>query len=126
MQPCRFRCTSPCITEISIRLATRFSFVLVVLAAVGCTGTPLRLPSAPLQPNEEVIGPVHGNCTGIMLFGFIPIDQNDRFEDAYHEAFTSVNGATRIMDATIQEDWWWGYIMNGYNFHFSGTAVRTK
>ncbi len=109
-----------------MRLATRYSLILVVLAGVGCTGTPLKIQTAPLQPNEEIIGPVHGNCTGIMLFGFIPIDQNDRFEGAYKEALSSVNGATRIVDVTIQEDWWWAYIMNGYNFHYTGTAVRAK
>lgn len=87
----------------------RIRFMLLPLAAIllslGCSGTPVRITTLPLQPNEEVIGPVSGSSTGVMLFQFIPLGQNDRFGTAYQRALLSVSGATRIVDVTIQEDW---------------------
>lgn len=109
-----------------MRFVTIVLLVLIVLAAAGCSGTPLKIPSSPLQPNEEVIGPAAGDATGVMLLQFIPIGQNDRFGDAYSRALVSVPGATRIVDITIREDWWWAYIMNGYHFYLEGKAVRTR
>jgi hypothetical protein len=100
--------------------------VLTLLLAAGCTGTPLRVPTAELQANEVVLGPAHGKATGIMLFQFIPIGQNDRFADAYSRALVSMPGATRLVDITIHENWFWAWILNGYSFHLEGTAVRSR
>ena len=48
----------------------------------ACVSTPLKFPSAPIGPNEKALGKTEATSTGIMLFGFIPINQNTRFEDA--------------------------------------------
>ena len=97
-----------------------------ILLTLGCSGTPVRIATLPVQPNEEVIGPVTGSSTGVMLFQFIPLGQNDRFGTAYQRALLSVSGATRIVDVTIQEDWLWLWLLNTYNFTLTGTAVRAK
>lgn len=99
------------------------SVLLVVVCLSACKGVPLHVPTLPVQPGEEVIGPVEGKATGIMLLGFIPIGQNQRFEEAYSRAVAR-SGATRIVDLVVQEDWFWAYVLNGYTTRISGTAVR--
>jgi hypothetical protein len=59
------------------------------------------------------------------LFGFIPINQNERFQSAYDRALQS-KGATRLVDPTIKERWFWAWVLNGYSFTVSGTAVKKK
>ncbi len=102
----------------SLALAT------VVLAA-GCSSAPLTIQTPPVQPDEEVLGEASGGCTGIMLFQLIPIRQNARFEAAYVNALRS-RGATRLINPTIRERWFWAWVLNGYSFRVSGTAVRKR
>lgn len=98
---------------------------LACLTFLGCTSTALLIPTAPPAPDEEVLGPTEGESTGIMLFQFIPINQNDRFQKAYDMALES-KGATRLVNPTIEERWFWAYVLNGYKFKVSGTAVKQK
>lgn len=100
-------------------------FLLGVLATTACHSVPLKIPTAPVASDEEVLGEASGNQTGIMLFGFIPINQNDRFQAAYNRALQS-RGATRLVDPTIKERWFWAWVLNGYSFTVSGTAVKKK
>ena len=44
---------------------------------------------------------------------------------AYQQALTT-SGGTRLIDITINERWFWAYILNGYSFEVTGTAVRPK
>ena len=101
------------------------TLLLAVLMITACNSVPLQIPTAPPAPDEEVLGPTTGNSTGIMLFGFIPIKQNNRFQAAYNEALLN-KGATRLVDPIITEKWFWAYILNGYSFTVSGTAVKKK
>ncbi len=98
---------------------------LICLTFLGCTSTALLIPTAPPAPDEVVLGPTEGESTGIMLFQFIPIKQNDRFQVAYDKALKS-KGATRLVNPTIEERWFWAFVLNGYNFKVSGTAVKQK
>lgn len=100
--------------------------LLGVLAITACHSVPLTIPTAPVGPDEEVLGEASGNQTGIMLLGFIPIKQNSRFQAAYDRALQSKEGATRLVDPTIKERWFWAWILNGYSFTVSGTAVKKK
>ncbi|MCB9898522.1 MAG: hypothetical protein H6825_11000 [Planctomycetes bacterium] len=99
------------------------SALLGAVLLAGCHGLPLTIPTEPVGPGEEVIGPVDGSATGLMILQFIPVGQNQRFQRAYDAALQKV-GATRLVDVTIREDWFWAYILNGYTTHVSGTAVR--
>jgi len=65
---------------------TGFFGVIVILALTACHSTPLTIPSSPLGPNEQRLGTGEGSSAEIMLFQFIPINQNDRFVDAYRQA----------------------------------------
>jgi hypothetical protein len=97
--------------------------LILSVLVVACTGVPLKVPSLPVQPGEVALGPVTGGATGIMLFQLIPIGQNGRFGAAYDRAVASQPGATRLTDITIQESWFWAWVLNGYKFKITGTAV---
>ena len=98
---------------------------LLLVATTACHSTQVRIPTAPIGPNEKSLGPTEGHSTGLMLFGLIPINQNERFVNAYNQAAAKAGG-TRLTDVTISERWWWGYVLNGYNFKVQGTAVGNK
>lgn len=104
---------------------TGFFGAIVILALTACHSTPLMIPSAPLGPNEQRLGTGEGSSTGIMLFQFIPINQNDRFVDAYRQALAQ-SGGTRLVDVTVTERWFWAWVLNGYIFHVKGTGVTDK
>ena len=99
--------------------------VVLLVSTAACQSTKVQVPSAPLGPNEKSLGPVSADSLGLLLFGFIPIRQNDRFVDAYQKAVRSAGG-TRLTDVVISERWWWGYVLNGYVFKVEGTAVGNK
>ncbi|MCE9634206.1 MAG: hypothetical protein K8T90_00745 [Planctomycetes bacterium] len=91
--------------------------------ATACQGVPLQTDS-PVQSGETVIGEVEGSSTGIMLLGFIPIGQNQRFQVAYDRALAGAPGATRLANVRISENWFWAYVLNGYSTTIHGTAVK--
>ena len=99
--------------------------VCLLLSTAACQSTPMKLPSVSIGPNEKSLGQTEGSSTGIMLFGFIPIIQNTRFENAYAEAVQK-GGGTRLTDITVSEKWFWAPVLNGYIFTVQGTAVGNK
>lgn len=102
----------------------RLSLVLLAFLA-ACVSTRVRIDSRPLAGDEEVVGAASGSAVGFMLFQFIPIGQNDRFQEAYERAILD-SGGERLVDMQIWESWFWAWIGNGYVFHVEGTAVRKK
>jgi len=60
-----------------------------------------------------------------MVFQFIPVNQNDRFVDAYRQGLAQSGGA-RLVDVTVTERWFWAWVLNGYIFHVKGTGVIAK
>ena len=99
--------------------------VFLAVTITACHSVPLTIPSAPVGPNEQRLGTGEGSSTGIMLFQFIPIKQNGRFVDAYQQALAQ-SGGTRLVDVTIEERWFWAWVLNGYIFHVKGTGVIEK
>lgn len=92
----------------------------------GCMSTPLKIPTGNPPGRYTELGPGKGSAAGFMLFQVIPIGQNDRFVDAYKEAVSSQPGGTRLINPTIEEQWFWAYIMNGYVTTVSGTVVKDE
>jgi len=100
--------------------------VFVALALAGCSGVPVRFPTPVNQvegKDYKVLGESEGSSVGIMLFQVIPINQNDRFQKAYDEAVQKLGG-DRLINLTIEERWWWAYVLNGYTFTVKGTVVK--
>ena len=108
-----------------MRVASSLAGLLLTLVVAACHSTPLTVPTAPVGSNEQQLGIGEGSSTGLMLFQFIPINQNDRFVDAYRQALAQ-SGGTRLTDITITERWFWAWILNGYIFHVKGTGVVEK
>ena len=101
-------------------LAAGVSLILMT----ACVSQPLQLDGGPPRQGETTLGEAVGESTGLMLFQVIPIGQNERFRVAYEEALKKHPGATRIANATIIENWFWAYILNGYTTKISGVAVK--
>ncbi len=97
--------------------------VLGVLAT-GCVSQPLKIPTTASTP-YTVVGEGKGSATGLMLFGLIPIGQNERFVRAYDAAVKS-KGGDALIDPVIKENWFWAYVLDGYNTQISGTVIKYK
>lgn len=103
----------------------RLLMILFFLAPlVGCVATPLDLQE-PVAGTYDVIGPAVGKTGGVLLFNFIPIAYNQRFKHAYDLAVQS-QGADALINVTIEERWWWGFVLNGNVTTVRGTAVKLK
>ena len=99
---------------------------LAVVMLAGCVSMPVNLSTpANLQEGRDytVLGEGEGSSVGIMLLNIIPINQNQRFQNAYDEAVKS-KGGDRLINPTIEEQWFWAYLLNGYIFKVKGTVVK--
>jgi hypothetical protein len=98
---------------------------VLLVFVVGCSSTPLKIPTDMVSSGYEVLGEGEGSSTGIMLFNFIPIGQNDRFQEAYHKAVLS-KGGDALLNPVISEQWFWAYVLNGYVTTVKGTVIKYK
>jgi len=103
-------------------LMSFFPIAILVALLAGCVSDPLKFPKCDMT-NAKVLGESEGSSTGIMLFQFIPINQNQRFNNAYQEAITKLGG-TCLTNPIVEEKWFWAYILNGYIFTVKGTVVK--
>ncbi len=100
--------------------------VILITFIAGCAGVPVHMTSPAPDPSKyEVLGDGMGRSVGIMLFQFIPINQNQRFEKAYNAAIES-KGGDKLLNPVISERWFWAYILNGYSTTVRGTVVKEK
>ncbi len=107
-------------------MRTMILVILIGCFAFGCASNPLRISSLQNKvPNKDyqILGQGEGEALGIMLFGLIPIGQNERFEKAYDEAVKS-KGGNGLIDPVISETWFWAFFFNGYVTKISGTVVK--
>jgi hypothetical protein len=98
-------------------------FLLVFV--VGCYSTTLKIPTDMASSGYDVLGEGEGSSTGIMLFNVIPIGQNDRFQEAYHNAVLS-KGGDALLNPEISEQWFWAYVLNGYITTVKGTVIKYR
>ncbi len=77
------------------------SLGLLTFLTAGCVSQPLRIPTV-TKTSYEALGEGKGSATGIMLFNFIPIGQNERFVNAYDAAVRS-KGGNALIDPVIKE-----------------------
>ena len=93
---------------------------------VGCAGVPVQMTSPAPDPDKyEVLGEGEGSATGMLLLGFIPINQNQRFQEAYNNAVNS-KGGDKLLNPVISERWCWAYVLNWYTTTVKGTVVKKK
>ena len=102
------------------------SVVAVILATTACTGHPYQMAQVELDPSKyEVITEGEIETTGIMLFGFIPIQQNNRVQRAV-DYLLRQHGGDELVNITIRDRWFWAYVLNGYKTSVRGTVVKKK
>ncbi len=94
------------------------------LVLAGCTGTPMKTQQLD-SSQYTVIGHSEATATGIMLFGFIPIQQNSRFVRAQNAAIKA-KGGDALINTQVQENWFWAWVLNGYTTKVSGDVVKLK
>ncbi len=100
--------------------------IFIFLNSVACTSPRVIMDTGPLLDNEKILGDTTGQGTGVLLLGIIPIGQNSRFESAYHDAVSNVPGATRLIDVSVQEKWFYAVVLNGFKFRIKANAVGPK
>lgn len=105
-------------------IKTLATVLLSSAVLAGCSGVSMKTQN--LNDSEyTVIGPGEATATGIMLFNFIPIQQNDRFVRAQNAAIEA-QGGDAMINVEVQEDWFWAWVLNGYQTTVSGDVVKLK
>jgi hypothetical protein len=96
--------------------------LLFALAITGCTGTPMKTQNL---DNEQytVVGHSQASATGLLLFGVIPIQQNNRFVRAQNAAIKA-KGGDALINTQVQENWFWAWVLTGYTTTVSGDVVK--
>ncbi len=103
-------------------------FILCAVMTTGCASSySLILPKPPDQ--YQKLGEAKGEACGSMLilftaYNFIPIDLNERTENAYQRALASVPGATGLINVTLQDHWFWWVIGSTKCVTITGEAIR--
>lgn len=84
------------------------------------------MKSSQLESSQyTVIGHGEAQATGLLLFGMIPIQQNNRFVRAQNAAIQS-KGGDAMINTQVQENWFWAWVLTGYTTTVSGDVVKLK
>ncbi|MEX2208912.1 MAG: hypothetical protein WEF50_22070 [Myxococcota bacterium] len=98
---------------------------LAVLSA-GCTGIPYKMAAVePDLTKYEILGPASGKGRGFMILNLIPVGQNSKIEKAVETAIQS-KGGDELIDISVQESWFWAYVLNSYAVEVQGTVLKKK
>ncbi len=81
---------------------------LLGLFMAGCASRPLdvKTPPADFSTSCKLLRDVKGTSGGLLLWGFIPLGVNGRFDNAYREALGSA-GATHLTDVSLVDHWYY-------------------
>jgi hypothetical protein len=112
--------------KFKMKTSLKLAVIFMLLNSVACNSTRAIMDTGPLLDNEQTLGATFGQGSGVLLLGFIPIGQNDRFQTAYDDAVSNIPGATRLINVSIREKWFYAVILNGFRFRVQGTAVGPK
>ena len=92
----------------------------------ACSGGFYKIPTPDYDATKyTVVTSDTVTTTGVMLFQFIPIDFNEKIQRAL-ENLKAKNGGDALTDITIQESWFWAYILNGYSEEVHATILKKK
>ena len=98
----------------------------LMMLASGCTGARYNMPKVALPPGSyEVLGESEASAVGIHLFQIFPIKLNDKFGRAVDAAIAK-RGGDALVDVSVQESWFWAYVLNGYKTNVRGTVVKRR
>ena len=101
---------------------------MIALAALacGCTGIPYKMATVEPDPAKyEVLGQASAKGRGFMVLNVIPVNQNNKIERAIEAAIQS-QGGDELIDISVQESWFWAYVLNSYAVEVKGTVIKKK
>jgi len=97
---------------------------LFTLVLAGCTGTAMKTQQYD-SSQYTILGHSEATATGLLLFGVIPIQQNNRFVRA-QDAAIKAKGGDAMINTQVQENWFWAWVLTGYTTKISGDVVKLK
>lgn len=105
--------------------------ILAIAASValaGCASDFIKVAPEP-PPQFSRLGKATGSACGSLgviatAYHFVPMGLNSRYERAYNNALASVPSATRLVDVTIQENWYWWFIGTARCVTVTGEAIK--
>ncbi|WP_213940453.1 hypothetical protein [Pseudomonas sp. dw_612] len=98
------------------------AIALFGLVLAGCTGTAMKTQHYD-SSQYTVLGHSEATATGMLLFGCIPIKQNNRFVRAQDAAILA-KGGDAMINTQVQENWFWAYVLTGYTTKVSGDVIK--
>ncbi len=102
------------------------SVLILFLALSACSGNYYQIPTPEMNSKEYVdLGQASETATGVMLFNFIPIQQNNKLQRAIDSAIAS-KGGDSMTNIQVRERWYWAYVLNLYKTDVTGTVVKKK
>ncbi len=96
---------------------------MMVFSLIGCVSYPTTFETPKPTGKYKSLGEGQGTGVGFMLLGFIPINQNGRFQRAYSQALDTMGGDAMV-DIDFRERWFWTPAGNGYITTISGEVVK--
>ena len=107
-------------------IAKSAGLIAFVTLAAGCTGIPYKMATVePDLTKYEVLGRASARGRGFMILNLIPVSQNNKIEHAVESAIQS-KGGDEMIDISIQESWFWAYVLNSYAVDVEGTVIKKK
>ena len=114
--------SSPC------RLLRRWCVVLLLVAATGCSSAWVRVAPEPVGTVKRLANVEGTGCGSLfLLFPFtdvFPMGLNSRVQSAYDEALEEAEGATAVVDVSIEESWFWWILGTTRCVTVRGVAVK--
>jgi len=100
--------------------------VLLPLYLAACSGQFYKFANVEVEPTKyENLGTGSVTATGLHLFGLFPIQLNNKIERAI-ERIIQNKGGDELINISVQERWFWAYVLNGYKVQVSGTVLKKK
>jgi hypothetical protein len=111
----------------SSRLAALLLVTAGSLAATGCAATAnYRMDGGPVRAGETELGHVTGQAEALVILGIVPAEVGLRFERAHADALEQAEGATRLADVEVSDDYLSLFLWSRYVTRVTGIAVQKE
>lgn len=111
-----------------LRKSPIIAFFLILLFFIGCAGKPIKFLSSDIHSDKIDFSkgrPINASASGFQLFLFIPININDRHDQAY-QLLRAMAGNDYISNVKIQEEWTYALVGTVYKTTINATAYPYK
>jgi hypothetical protein len=107
-----------------LRTAAVAVMSLAILA--GCQGRAYTMANVELDPGRyEVVGPGQMSATGLSVLNIIPVQNTNKVSRAVERILQEHQGDA-LINISVQESWFWAFVLTGFTVDVSGTVVKKK